>query len=93
MRYWVYILRSQSTERYYCGSTEDVERRLRQHNDPDYGGTKTTKRFAGPWRLVWKQEHPSRSEAMLAEKQIKNRGISRFLDDVGQLVESRRRRD
>ncbi|MBU2578107.1 GIY-YIG nuclease family protein [Patescibacteria group bacterium] len=35
MAFWVYILRSQSTERYYCGQADDVEKRLQQHNDPD----------------------------------------------------------
>jgi putative endonuclease len=93
MGYWVYILQSESSGRYYCGSTDSVERRLRQHNDPDYRGTKTTKRFGGPWKLVWKEAHTSRAEAMGKEKQIKKRGIRRFLQDSAQLVESRRRRD
>ncbi|GMW01651.1 MAG: hypothetical protein AMXMBFR84_27880 [Candidatus Hydrogenedentota bacterium] len=79
---WVYILQSQSTGRYYCGSTDDVERRVRQHNDSGYRGTKTTKRFEGPWTLVWTEQHPSRSVAMTREKQIKARGIARFLADT-----------
>jgi putative endonuclease len=78
---WVYILKSESAGRYYCGSSDDVERRVRQHNDPEYAGSKTTKRFSGPWQLVWKQELPSRSAAMVLEKQIKKRGIFRFLRD------------
>mgnify|MGYP005853662621 CR=1 FL=1 len=41
MKAWVYILQSQSTGRYYCGQSTDVERRLRQHNDPDYSLSKT----------------------------------------------------
>jgi len=93
MGYWVYILQSESRGRYYCGSTDNAERRLRQHNDPDYRGTKTTKRFRGPWKLVWKESHASRAEAMAKEKQIKKRGIARFLRDDVQLAESRRRRD
>jgi predicted GIY-YIG superfamily endonuclease len=36
MAFWVYILQSQSTGRYYCGYSSDPERRLRQHNDPEY---------------------------------------------------------
>ena len=93
MCFWVYILQSLSTGRFYCGSTDDVERRCRQHNDPDYHGSKTTKRFCGPWKLVWKEEHASRAGAMAKEKQIKKRGIGRFLGDIAQLVESRQRRD
>ncbi|HEX7928311.1 MAG TPA: GIY-YIG nuclease family protein, partial [bacterium] len=32
----VYILRSPTADRFYCGITDDLERRLRQHNDPGY---------------------------------------------------------
>ncbi|MBI4557858.1 MAG: GIY-YIG nuclease family protein [Candidatus Hydrogenedentes bacterium] len=53
--FWAYILRSETTGRHYCGSSDDVERRVRQHNDPAYHGWKTTKRFEGPWPLVWSE--------------------------------------
>ncbi len=79
---WTYILRSATTGRYYCGSSDNVERRIAQHNDPDYHGSKTTKRFEGPWELVWKCELPTRAEAMALEKKIKKRGIGRYFDDV-----------
>ena len=79
MPYYVYILRSQSSGRYYCGQTSDLKRRLRQHNDPNYKLTKTTKRFSGPWELIWFEECASRAEALKRERQIKKRGISRFL--------------
>jgi len=81
MPYWTYILQSETTGRYYCGSTDDLERRVRQHNDPNYSGSMTTKRFEGPWRVVWYQEHATRSQAMALERQIKKRGIARYLDN------------
>jgi len=89
---FTYILQSVSTGRYYCGSSDNVERRLRQHNDPEYHGSKTTKRFKGPWVILWTTELPTRSNAMILEKKIKKRGIRRFLYDR-QLAESRQRRD
>jgi len=76
---WVYILQSDSTGRYYCGQTSDVARRLHQHNDPAHRTTRTTKRFAGPWRLMWVQPCGSRSDATLLERAIKARGIGRYL--------------
>ncbi|HPO17510.1 MAG TPA: GIY-YIG nuclease family protein [Candidatus Hydrogenedentes bacterium] len=79
MRYWTYILISETTGRHYCGSTDDIQRRVQQHNDPNHTSTKTTKRFPGPWKLLWTQEHETRSEAMDLEKRIKKRGIARFL--------------
>ena len=88
MGYAVYILQSQSTGRYYCGQTDDLERRLHQHNDPNYHGSRTTKVFPGPWELVWSQQCIDRGTAMILEKKIKKRGIKRYLSDLA-LVESR----
>ena len=92
VRHSVYIIQSESTGGYYCGQTNDVERRIRQHNDPEYFLSRTTKVTAGPWRLVWSQECRDRSEAMVLERRIKKRGIGRYLKEV-QSVESRRWRD
>jgi putative endonuclease len=92
MPYWIYVIESQASGRYYCGHTDDVERRVNQHNDPEYRPTRTTKIWKGPWRLVWTRECPNRSEAVTLERQIKKRGIGRYLEKV-QLAESRRRRD
>ena len=87
---YVYIIQSQTTGRYYIGQTADVGRRVRQHNDPEYHGSKTTKRFPGPWELVYSETCESRSLAMSREKEIK-RWKSRKM--IAQLVESLRCRD
>jgi putative endonuclease len=79
MSYRVYILQSESTGRYYCGHTGNLGLRLQQHNDPDYRPSSTTRRFAGPWVLVWSEAYGSRSAAIRRERQIKKRGIERFL--------------
>lgn len=89
--FFTYILHSEKSKRYYCGQTGNLTQRIRQHNDPTYKGSLTTKRFQGPWQLIWSQESATRSEAMLKEKQIKKRGIKRFLET--QLAESRQWRD
>jgi len=90
--YWVYILQSQTSGRYYCGFTSNLQNRLRQHNDPNYPFSKTTKRFPGPWIIVWQNQFSTRSEAMIMEKRIKKQGVKRFLERV-QSAESRPRRD
>jgi len=84
---YVYILQSESTGRFYCGQTNSLVHRLDEHNNPDYKGSITTKRFKGPWRLVWCRQCLDRTKAMKLEKSIKKRGISRFLE--AQLLESR----
>ena len=90
MPYYVYILQSEATGRYYIGHTDDLVRRVRQHNDPDYKGSKTTKRFQGPWQLVYTEEFVTRSDAMIYERQIKS---WKSRKRIAQLVESRLQRD
>jgi putative endonuclease len=70
--YYAYILQSETTGRYYVGSTDNIERRLSQHNDPGYQGSKTTKRFKGPWVLAYNQQFVTRSVAMERERRIKS---------------------
>jgi putative endonuclease len=81
MMYYVYILQSEATGRFYCGQTNSLERRIREHNDPAYVQSKTTKRFVGPWRLVWSSTFENRAEAIGKESAIKKRGIGRFIAD------------
>ena len=88
MNFWTYILHSQSTGRYYCGHTDDLNRRISQHNNPEYTSTRTTKILKGPWAIVWSRECPSRGDAMKLERSIKKRGIGRYLQ--AQLAESAR---
>ena len=56
MSCFVYVLRSEATGKVYVGQTNDMERRLREHNDPNYRGTLHTKRNKGPWALVHSEE-------------------------------------
>jgi len=76
---WVYIIQSQTTGQYYCGHSSDPDQRLRQHNDPQYSLSKTTKRFSGPWEIIWKHCCENRGQAMQVERTIKKRGIGRYL--------------
>jgi putative endonuclease len=68
----VYILYSKSADKYYIGHTNDIHRRLKEHNDP----SATTGKFCaknGPWELCFTEEGFScRAEAMNREKQIKS---------------------
>ncbi|WP_081489542.1 GIY-YIG nuclease family protein [Melioribacter roseus] len=69
---------SPSKNRFYVGSTNDIQRRLNEHNS---GQTKST-RSGKPWNLVFLKEFNSKSEAMKLEIKIKKRGIKRFLNDI-----------
>ncbi|MFN5334690.1 MAG: GIY-YIG nuclease family protein, partial [Bacteroidota bacterium] len=49
MDYSVYILWSSSLSKYYVGSTQDLDNRIKEHNR---GEGRFTKRGV-PWDLVW----------------------------------------
>ena len=57
---------------FFVGHTEDIERRLSEHNSDEKVGTKHTHKH-GPWRLVWSEQHPTRAKAMGRERFIKSR--------------------
>ena len=73
----IYILKSESTNKYYCGQTKDFDNRLKRHNE---GREKYTKSSV-PWLLVHKIAVRDRSEGVALERKIKKRGIKRFLAD------------
>jgi len=65
--FYLYILQSEKTGRYYVGSTGDLLDRLRRHNS---GYSKATK--AGvPWKLVYTEEFVTKSDAYRREVEIK----------------------
>ena len=65
--FYVYVLRSEKTSRFYVGSATNVERRLAQHNG---GHTASTKPYR-PWQLVYSEPFPTTAEAHARERQIK----------------------
>jgi len=52
----------------YCGHTDDLTNRMRQHKEGRFDGF--TKRY-GVTTLVWYEMHPARELAFRAERQIK----------------------
>jgi putative endonuclease len=75
--FWVYVLQNPAG-RFYIGQTEQLEIRTQQHNqDGPVNGKYTLKN--GPWKLVWSEEHSTRSEAMKRERFIKSRKSSKWI--------------
>jgi len=66
--FFVYVLQSGGTGRYYVGFCQDVIQRLGQHNA---GLTKSTKN-RGPWRLVHQETYPTRAAAMRRERFLRS---------------------
>jgi len=68
MFYYVYILKSQSTNFSYVGHTSNLQKRLVEHNSGKSLSTRTRR----PWRLIYKEEYATRSEAVLRERYFKS---------------------
>jgi putative endonuclease len=69
--WYVYVLRNPDGK-LYIGQTDNVSRRIRQHNDPLHTLTRTTKRFRGPWKLIYSEAVDSRNAAILRERALKS---------------------
>ncbi len=65
--FFVYLLRCADGS-YYTGHTDELERRIGQHNAGEIPGYTHDKR---PVQLVWSQEASTREEALAAELRIK----------------------
>ncbi len=67
--YYVYILQSLKTGKLYIGHTDNLTRRVEEHNT--WRGGKYT-RQKGPWRLVYNESCPDRSSAVQREIYLKS---------------------
>jgi putative endonuclease len=65
--YFVYILKSLKDGKYYYGSSENIERRLKHHNSGKVRSTKNRK----PLKLHYFEELQTRKEAEVREKYFK----------------------
>ncbi|WP_026452575.1 GIY-YIG nuclease family protein [Aequorivita capsosiphonis] len=73
--YYVYILNSQKDGRLYKGLTDNLEKRVHQHN---LGQNKSTKGFL-PWSLAYYEEFQTRIETRAREKYFKSGEGREFL--------------
>ena len=76
--FYVYVIKSLVDGRLYKGLSQNIDRRLKEHNS---GKTKSTKPYR-PWKLVYYEKFETRVEARNREKYFKS-GIGRaFLKDM-----------
>jgi putative endonuclease len=73
----VYVIQSNRGER-YTGHTENLRRRLLEHNS---GLCKTTK-VDSNWRVIYSEEFDSRGEAVKRERWLKTGKGREFIDEM-----------
>ena len=71
-KYFVYVLKSEVDGRLYKGFTDNISRRMQEHNN---GKMKSTKGYK-PWKIVYKEDFDTLIEARAREKYFKT-GIGR----------------
>jgi putative endonuclease len=80
MPHFVYILYSETIDKYYFGSCSNIEERLLRHNA---GATISTKP-GRPWKVVYQEEFNSKTEVIKREiylKRMKSRVFIELLID------------
>ena len=71
----VYVLKSNTADKSYVGLTNNINRRLREHNS---GKHFYTKRYL-PWVIIHEEEFDNFAEARKREKFLKSTNGRRFL--------------
>ena len=77
--FFVYILEARESKRYYIGQTENLEGRVKRHNE----GRNLSTRAYIPWRLKWWKKYETRAEAIKVERKLKSikkrAGLEKFV--------------
>ena len=76
--FFVYILYSTSIDKYYVGYTNDIVRRLLEHNR--IKGKYTDKGI--PWELVYKESYADKVSAENREIEIKRKKSRKYIESL-----------
>ena len=68
--YYVYVIRSRQDGTFYTGYTNDLKRRLAEHNDK----VSTYTKHKAPFQLVYYEAYRSRADAKYRENNLKRFG-------------------
>jgi len=73
--YFAYIIESRSTQKWYYGSTSDLDRRLDGHNK----GLNVSTRNRGPWKFIFVKSFETEKEASDFELYLKKSSNKEFI--------------
>ncbi len=73
--YYTYIIESITNKRWYIGHTNDIDRRLSEHNS---GQNKSTK-GKGPWKLIFLRSFDNNLDANRFELRLKRFRNKKFI--------------
>ncbi|MFO7844181.1 MAG: GIY-YIG nuclease family protein [Bacteroidales bacterium] len=82
MDYIVYAIKSKCDNRIYVGFTNNLDKRLKEHNQ---GRTKSTKAYK-PWVLIYTERVETREKARKREKYLKSGCGKEKLKQINELL-------
>ncbi|MDD8018074.1 MAG: GIY-YIG nuclease family protein [Bacteroidota bacterium] len=68
MKFYIYILHSERTKKYYIGQTNNLIHRLHYHNT----GRNLSTKAGRPWKIIYSENFAFRSEAVQRERFLKS---------------------
>ncbi len=71
MNFILYAIYNKEADKIYIGQTENLERRLSEHNSHAFPHSFTS-RFSGQWVLIYQEQAQDRSMALRREKALKS---------------------
>ncbi|MBU4446398.1 GIY-YIG nuclease family protein, partial [bacterium] len=75
IKYYVYVLQSEKDKNFYVGYTNDLSKRIRQHNEGNVNSTKDRRLL----RLVYYEACLNQQDATHREKYLKTAWGKRYL--------------
>lgn len=75
MRYYVYVLQSEKDKNFYVGYTENLEKRLKEHNNGEVASTGNRR----PLKLIYYEFCLNRFDATNREKYLKTAWGKRYI--------------
>lgn len=81
MIYSVYAIYNRKHDKIYIGQTDNIEKRLKLHNDKIFKGSYTA-RFDGEWELIHQEQFLTRQDALLRERKLKNYRGRQFIRSI-----------
>jgi putative endonuclease len=76
--FYIYVLKSLKYGNRYVGSTENINKRLMEHNNGKCRYTSGRQ----PWKLIYFENFGTRNEVLLREKFLKSGQGRKFLDSI-----------
>jgi len=78
MEHFIYILHSESKDKYYVGYSKNPQERLIKHNQKHKGFTGMT----NDWKIVYTEVFPDKISAVEREKRIKQKKSRKYIEHL-----------